>query len=650
MRRRVNGRVIELMEIRNGRPYYYSTHNDVAAISTATDLVRDAAPYQLDGSGLTIGVWDGDEVYANHQEFAGGRVTIFDSTPNPHWHATHVAGTIGAAGVQTRAKGMAPAVLLDSYDWQGDTSEMTLRAASFPGETNKIYLSNHSYGFIVGWDKEGTDYYWYGSAWNSAAVDNGFGRYGSSARQTDEIVYNAPYYLPFKAAGNDRNDNPSVGDTVHFGETGAAETYSTSSHPAGDGNYKQGFDTISLVGNAKNIITVGAVTDAAAGGVRSLVGVDTTVFSSWGPADDGRIKPDIVANGSTLYSCDNANPSAYRTVSGTSMSSPNACGSAALLVQHYANLVSNGVMRASTLKGLIIHTADDLGRPGPDYQFGWGLMNTQAAADLLADDAGATPLRMTEGMLGTTNASDTYTFFSGGIQPIRVTLCWTDPPGTATGNHDNRSARLVNDLDLKITGPGGTNYPYKLDFNNPAANATATGENNIDNVEQVYIEVPVAGQYTITVDYDGLLSGVEQWYSLLVDGSSIDSDSDMLPDYWEIQYFGSATGAVATTDSDGDGSDNLAEYVSGHNPTNAQSVFAIIDFSIPATGDAPHILTWDSVEGRVYNLFWSDNLTFNPFANHNISGDLPYPVGSYTDAVPRTAPQNFYRIDVRLDQ
>ena len=63
------------------------------------------------------------------------------------------------------------------------------------------------------------------------------------------------------------------------------------------------------------------------------------------------------------------------------MASPNAAGSASLLVELYAKLFDGGAMRASTLKGLIIHTADDLGNPGPDYSYGWGLMNAKAAAD-----------------------------------------------------------------------------------------------------------------------------------------------------------------------------------------------------------------------------------------------------------------------------
>ncbi|MEN8255252.1 MAG: S8 family serine peptidase, partial [Verrucomicrobiota bacterium] len=324
------------------------------------------------------GVWDGGEVLISHQEFSG-RVTDKDGVDS-HYHATHVGGTIGASGIQSSAKGMAPEVLIDSYDWNDDDSEMANAAASAPGQTN-LYLSNHSYGYTV--DEE----YW-------------FGRYPSFVATVDDVVYDSQYYLPFWAAGNEQ------------------------------GEVSGGYDTLSTKGVAKNVITVGAVYDAVSGSSRYLPNANMISFSSWGPADDGRIKPDIVANGYSLYSCGDGNDSDYRTLSGTSMATPNACGSAALLVDYYDDLFPGQAMRASTLKGLIIHTADDLGNPGPDYKFGWGLMNTLAAAELLTDRV-ANSTRLTEATVTVSQRSDTYTFFSDGSEPVRVTLCWTDPEGSA---------------------------------------------------------------------------------------------------------------------------------------------------------------------------------------------------------------------------
>jgi hypothetical protein len=129
---------------------------------------------------------------------------------------------------------------------------------------------------------------------------------------------------------------------------------------------------------------------------------------------------------------------------------------------------------------------------------------------------------------------------------------------------------------------------------------------------------------------------------------NIDLDSDGLPNDWEIEYFGGMTNAVATVDSDGDGADNLTEYISGHHPINSTSVFAITSYTLPTTGDVPFIVEWDPVAGRVYSVGWSDDLIFTPFTN--ISGDLSYPAGSYTDAIPRIGPKSFYQVDVRLEE
>jgi hypothetical protein len=658
-------RVMELMALRNGLPIYYATRNSNAAISTAAGQVRHTAPFSADGSGVTVGVWDGDAVMTTHPEL-DGRVAYMDTAPyRSGYHATHVGGTIGATGIVANAKGMVPASRMDSYEWNNDIAEMNARAASYPGETNKIYLSNHSYGTVGGWTRglNGSPNYCWPSwlTWGDGAVDYRLGQYDVGAIAYDQVVYDAPYYLPFVAAGNDRSDNPANGETVYYLKPQGpvvgkwtAVSYDDTKHPLGDGVYKGGYDNISAEATAKNIMTVGAVNDAVSGGVRAIANATMSSFSSWGPADDGRIKPDIVANGVGLYSCWNNynNYGNYYTISGTSMATPNACGSAALLVDYFGRRFPGGAMRASTLKGLIIHTADDLGNPGPDYAYGWGLMNTLAAAELIKDYADGNSVRMAESRLSATNAFELFTYHSDGLNPIRATLCWTDPPGPAQTTHDSRTPVLINDLDLSIVGPDGTYYPYRMDYDHPASNATATAENDVDNVEQVYIATPAAGEYTVVVDYDGVLQDGEQHYSLLVSGLSTnappvnpDLDGDGLPNGWEMAFFGNPTGAVAAADSDGDGENNLGEYISGHDPTNPASCFAITAFQAPTNGGMPFVVSWESITGRMYGVNWAGNLT-NAFTN--ISGFLPYPADSYTDTVERIGPQHFYRIDVQL--
>ena len=170
--------------------------------------------------------------------------------------------------------------------------------------------------------------------------------------------------MSFWSAGNEGNDNPVTGSSVRINGTYVA--YNPAIHPPGDGVYRNGYETISYRNLAKNIVTVGAVDDAVTSGLRDLSKATIAPFSSTGPTDDGRIKPDLVANGVNLTSTDTGADDDYLTISGTSMSSPNACGSATLLVDQY-NRLFGGAMRASTLKALLIQTADDIGNPGPDY-------------------------------------------------------------------------------------------------------------------------------------------------------------------------------------------------------------------------------------------------------------------------------------------
>ncbi len=525
-----NGRTVELMDFIGNRPVYFTTHNVNAAISTGANLLQ-AAPYSMNGTGVTVGEWDAGSARTTHQEF-GGRVTAKDGAAAAD-HSTHVGGTIAAAGVVAAAKGMAPSVLVDSYEWTNDKSEMTARGASYPGEAGKIYLSNHSYGFIEGWNYTGKAspmWDWWGTGTNSAGTEQDFGKYDTNARDDDSLAFSLPYYLVVRSAGNDRADNPSTGDPVSLTAGGtSAVSYNPASHPAGDGVYKgNGYDTMSADAVAKNVLSIGAVADAVSGGVRAPANGTMSYFSSWGPTDDGRIKPDLVANGDNLYSSIATSNSAYATYSGTSMAAPNATGSAALLVQWWDHLFPGHAMRASTLKALLIQTADDLGTPGPDYQNGWGLINVKAAADLAQaykDSPGTR--RIIEDQVITTAVSRSYTFAWDGSSPIRATLCWTDPAGTAVTASDSRTEELVNNLDLKINGPAGTLHqpwvmPYVGTWTNANLSAPATtGVNNTDNVEQVFIaSPPAAGNYTAVVTFSGTLTNGSQKFSLIISGGA----------------------------------------------------------------------------------------------------------------------------------
>ncbi len=526
---RPDGTVMELMQFDGDRPVYAITHNVNAAISSGANLLQDA-PFSLTGAGLTVGVWDGGAVRSTHQEF-GGRVTVKDGAA-PLDHSTHVGGTIGAAGVDAAAKGMATTVSIDSYEWTSDKSEMTARGATYPGEAGKLYLSNQSYGYIEGWNYTGKAspvWDWWGNGTTNTGVEQDFGKYDTTARDSDSLAASAPYFLMFRSAGNDRYDNPATGQTVALTAGGNTPvSYDPAQHPPGDGVYKSGYDTLGFDAAGKNVITIGSVSDAVVGSGRSAAAAVLSGFSSQGPTDDGRIKPDLVANGENLYSSFAGSDTSYASINGTSMATPNATGSAALLISYFDNLFPGQAMRASTLKGLLIHTADDRGNAGPDYQYGWGLINVKAAADTLtAYHTSPGNARVAESRLTSTALTRTHSFTWDGVSPIRATLAWTDPAGTATTSGDNRTARVVNNLDLKITAPGGADsspyvMPYVGDWTNANLSAVATtGKNNTDNVEQVFIAAPsTAGVYQAVVSVDGTLTNGVQNYSLIITGSA----------------------------------------------------------------------------------------------------------------------------------
>lgn len=528
---RDNGKIEEIVAIGpDGQPVYLATSNANAAISTGANLLR-VAPYNLSGTGFTVGIWDGGSARTTHQELTG-RVTVKDGAAAID-HATHVAGTIAATGVDVAAKGMAPSATVDSYDWNTDTAEMTARGATTAYEAGRILLSNHSYNYVGGWNyvNDGTRVWeWWGSGSTTASIETDFGMYNTYTRDQDALAFSAPYYTIFRSAGNDRGDNPANGQLVSLSPGATPVAYSSASHPAGDGAYRGGYDTIGFAALSKNVITMGSVADAVAGALRSPAAANVSSFSTFGPTDDGRIKPDLVANGEAVKSPVNTSNTAYAYYNGTSMATPNATGTAALLLQMHANLFPGVGMRSSTLKGLLIHTADDRGNVGPDYQYGWGLIDAKEAADLLQDQHDyPAKQRVTEAIIQSTDTIVTRDFIWDGVSPIRATLCWLDPAGTAATSSDSRTARLVNNLNMKIVGPTGVEYfPWVMPFVGTWTQASmslpaTTGTNNTDNIEQILIAAPPqAGVYSLRISYSGTLANSQQAYSLLVSGASVE--------------------------------------------------------------------------------------------------------------------------------
>ena len=486
-----NGSFHELMKVsEDNEPIYYKTLNQNAAISTRVNHLNTGGSLglELDGQGMVAYIWDSNPALETHQEFDGNggenRLSVVDDiqTNYERDHGTHVTGTIIASGVNPDAKGMAPYATALGYNWTNDTPEAAEAAE------NGMLLSNHSYGYQTPPDE------WYGA-------------YLTDARDYDEIMYNAPYYLQVVAAGNDGasgtvNENPLDGNAL--------------------------YDKLSGMATSKNNITVANGRDAVIDLEGNLVSMNRNTGSSEGPTDDLRIKPDITGNGTGVFSPIGGLDISYGTFSGTSMASPNVMGSLLLLQEHHQNL-NGSFMKAATLKGLALHTADDITPDisnentqsliGPDATTGWGLMNTKVAAETISNNGFSTILLEETLLEGNTF---TLTVNSDGLSPLLASISWTDVAGEiASGTANDTIPSLVNDLDIRITqvieAETSTFLPWKL----TSVETNEQGDNIVDPYERIDID-NASGAYTITVSHKGDLVNDLQNFSLIVTGSISD--------------------------------------------------------------------------------------------------------------------------------
>lgn len=500
-----------------GLPIYYTTVNNVVAAATIrTNVLWPGGSSGLNLSGNTqlikdkMAIWDGGAVMPNHVEL-NGRVLQKDNPSGNSDHATHVAGTMIATGVNPIAKGMSYGMpRISAYDFNGDVAEIF-------SEASNLLLSNHSYSTITGWRYNDAQNRWEFWGRSTDNEDYKFGYYDTKAQLMDSITYNSPYYLPVVAAGNSRNVNgPAVGQP-YWRYNASGTMAAAGNRPAGIYS-NDGYDIISTYATAKNILTVGAVTGLPYGYGKNE-DVVLSSFTGFGPTDDGRIKPDVVANGVDVLSPTASTTTSYSSFSGTSMATPGTTGSLLLLQQYWAQLHGNNFMRSATLKGLTIHTADEAGdAPGPDYRFGWGLVNVGNAAEVIrSNNTGNHQIH--ENVLNS-GASFTTNVIASGNGPLVVTIAWTDPKGPVDFADilDNPAKKLVNDLDLRVTKGSTTYMPWKLLPTVPDAAATK-GDNELDNVERINIPDAVPGEtYTITITHKNILERGSQAYSLIISG------------------------------------------------------------------------------------------------------------------------------------
>lgn len=456
--------LIEVTE--DGKPVYLTTHNAGSAITSRTNHLYPGGSLGLNltGTGMIVGMWDGGYPRPTHVSFTN-RYTRKDGNGSTAFHPTHVLGTLigsgTSSGTNLPGRGMAYEATAWVCSYDNDASEMADMASQ------GLILSNHSYGL------------------DATTLPNwAFGAYISVSKNVDDITFNAPYYQPCFSAGND-----------------------------GTGNY----DILTDRSLSKNGIAVAASSEVLNYTGPGSVGLAS--FSSWGPSDDKRVKPDIATKGLAVRSANSTTNTSYVNSQGTSMSCPGITGTLLLLQQHYKNLNDGNYMRSSTLRGLVAHSADEAGNSdGPDPLYGWGLMNAKKAAEIISGNGTTSTIQELTLMPG-----EVYTkqISVSGTQKVIATLAWTDPSGPQNnGTHNSTTPVLVNDLDITLTKLTDTYYPWKLQSNNnlPAEK----GVNNVDNIEKVEIN-DASGDYIVTISHKGNTlrnpGGIPlQIYSLIISG------------------------------------------------------------------------------------------------------------------------------------
>lgn len=403
------------------------------------------------GEGVRIGVWDGNVSY--HPDFGERLHTEEYNSAETTAHATHVVGSIiGAGMLDARARGVAPEAEVWAWNFGKTGGREPAEEMLATYRDKGISLSSNSYGLSI----------------QCPAIKKY--RYTPGDANLDRLALEVPTLTNVFAVGNEQiKCNP--------------ETREIWGVP--------GYGTVLRM--AKNYIAVGAVKATGAMGD----------VSSWGPLPDGRLFPTVCAKGHDVYS---TFPDwGYGEQSGSSMATPLTSGMLALVSQRYKQLHKGSDIPSVVLKAIAANTATDAGRKGPDFQYGFGIMNTEKAVEAVENKWYDT------GKLSQGKKKEFTIEIPAGATALKVMLCWHDAVKVKQFAWDEKM--LVNDLDLTVDGV----KPLVL---NPkkghVEDLAVPGEDHINNIEQVVIENPTAGKHKIVVDGYELAGGEQEfaiaWY------------------------------------------------------------------------------------------------------------------------------------------
>ena len=457
-------------------------HNDQSRINMGINSIENAFITGLNGSGQTVAVGDSG-LDADHGDFTGRLSGVTSVTPGDSstadlsdGHGTHVACTVLGSGFRSNGgyQGVAPEADLYFQAMEDDDS-----GALYSYGINSMLNSAYNAGARI-----------HTNSWGS---QSGFGGYSTQSEDADDRTSTWDQYWSYDgmtvlfAAGNERNDG------------------------------------VSPPGTAKNVITVGGHKNRYSGAPDEMY-----YWSSRGPTDDGRIKPDIVAPGDYVRSCKSQEATSadgswsntwYMEYSGTSMATPAAAGSSALVREYLTEVIGRQAPQGSLVKALLILGAKDMGtRDIPNDDEGWGridLVNSlipDGEVGIFVDDRS----RIKSGQV------IEYTFdVNTAGKEFKAVLTWSDYPGSSSS-----SIQLRNDLDLELVSPDGTTYKGNVFTNGRSTQGGS--KDSVNNVEVVALDSTSQGIWTIRVK-DSQHGGSRTWqpFSIAVRGHNV---NDLSPD------------------------------------------------------------------------------------------------------------------------
>jgi hypothetical protein len=476
----------------------------------------EAGGRNLSGNGISIGI--GDDANPNHID---NDRTLINRNPSfiSYNHGRLVTGSVGGAGlINERYKGVVSnSILIADY-----YSNIITKSATYFADYN-MTVTNNSYYLGL-----------------SGCLGNG--DYNELSTYVDQQLLSNPFLQHIFAAGND-GDRTCSPFSVSFG------------------TIKSGFQV------AKNVLDVGNYS------------IDTDELesnSSRGPVHDGRIKPEIIASGSNVVSTSVNN--SYWSGYGTSHSAPFVTGVWALLTERYKQLHSASYPKSALLKAIICNSGDDKGNPGPDYSWGFGLINPRKAVEAIEQN------RYFAGSISTGANQTQNISVPSGTRKIKVMLYWHDKESSPTV-----AKALVNDLDLTVTDASTTFQPWIL---NPLpANVNLAAVRGIDrtnNIEQVTIDNP-GSNIQINISGFNILTGTQEYFVTY----------EFLPDEIKLEY---PYGGERVTP----GQSEVIRWNASDNSTNTFKIEMSVDDGV----------TWsvivDNIASNINRYIWIPTTAISP--------------------------------------